>query len=81
MGEFVGDAVGLEIGDVEVGAVDGPLLEVAAYDFGVVMVFGLVGGEGEDRNEEQTCEYGEIAQFLRTHFKAEAVKRGDYRPI
>ncbi len=42
MSEFVGDAVGLEIGDIEVGAVDGPLFEIAADDFG--MFFGFVGG-------------------------------------
>ena len=42
MGELVGDTVGLEIGDVEAGAVNGPLFDITNDNFGVVIIVGFV---------------------------------------
>jgi len=80
MREFVGDAVGLEIGDVEAGAVDGPLFEIAADNFVGPTIVEIVGGEGESRagdGDEQTQGYSERTEFHRTHLETERIRTGE----
>ena len=75
MGELVSYTVGLEIGDIVIGSVDGPLLEIAADDFELVVEGGLgeewSGGNAE--NKEKTHGDSKTAQFHRTHLGAERV--------
>jgi hypothetical protein len=80
MGEFVGDSVGLEIGDVEVGAIDGPLFEITTDDFGVVMMLGFVRSNrerGEEKRGKQTDGYSQKTEFHRTHLGAEKISDGE----
>jgi hypothetical protein len=79
MREFVGDAVGLEIGDVEVGAIDGPLFKIAANNFAVMIVVEIVCGEGESREtdgDEQTDGYSDGTEFHKAHLEAERIGTG-----
>jgi len=79
MSEFAGDAIGLEIGDIEVGAIDGPLLEITTDNFGVVGVVGFVGGERErceEEDGERTEKHRETTDFHRTHLGAKELDEG-----
>lgn len=74
MGELVGDTVGLEIGDVEAGAVNGPLFEITTDNFGVVIIVGFVCEKRKsckEKDGEQKHRNRQTTDFHRTHLGAE----------
>jgi hypothetical protein len=93
MSEFVGNAIRLEIGNVVPGEIDAPLLEIAADNFGVVLVFvSLAGDKGGARanrrnrlvsKRENTWldNRGETQVFIGITSGREILTAGDYRPI